>query len=363
MALSKVVNVEVNPADVPGARVRYKLGIAEFSIAMSALYQLLLLNPQRGCAILSGLREWERSRRLTDTWAANTPCWAALGELGWEGCSDKDILLSSCGMHPPIPASPRSASPAKPAPAEKPKPPAVAPPKPTPPKKTRPPKRKSFKSGSSLSSDQELPRPHAKGKGKQPRQQKRREEPPSLEGDESPDPLFGERVYVPYTDGVYPGVVTSVAAGRGGRVWVEHPGEKEMFRVESGVQPRKDGLGTPPFLGFFDSYTLRRHPKTLNTNTAASMRLLWGTLGPGLLMTNFGVFLETPFWARTPLGTPLPSQEGGFLGGFLGRNPPPPIPLPGQEPPFLDPSYDPSCPEAIAHKSGRWGLNRIVPPH
>ena len=54
----------------------------------------------------------------------------------------------------------------------------------------------------------------------------------SLEGDESPDPLLGEQVYVPYTDGVYPGVVTSVAAGQGGRVWVEHPGEKEMFRVE-----------------------------------------------------------------------------------------------------------------------------------
>ena len=53
-----------------------------------------------------------------------------------------------------------------------------------------------------------------------------------MEGDESPDPLLGEHVYVPYTDGVYPGVVTWVAAGQGGRLWVEHPGEKEMFRVE-----------------------------------------------------------------------------------------------------------------------------------
>ena len=233
MALSQVVDVEVNPADVAGVRIRYKLGTAEFSIALSALYQLLLLNPQRGCAIVSGLRERERSRRLTDTWAANTPCWAAQGELGWEGCSDEDILMSGCGMNPPTPASPRSASPAKPAPAEKPKPPAVAPPKPTQSKKTPPPKRKSFESGSSSSSsDQALPRPHGKGKGKQPQQQKRREEPPSLEGDESPDPLLGEQVYVPYTDGVYPGVVTSVAAGQGGRVWVEHPREKEMFRVE-----------------------------------------------------------------------------------------------------------------------------------
>ena len=109
MALSQVVDVEVNPADVARVRIRYKLGNAKFSIALSALYQLLLLNPQRGCAILSGLREWERSRRLTDSWAANTPCWAALGELGWEGCSDEDILMSSCGKNPPTPASPRSA--------------------------------------------------------------------------------------------------------------------------------------------------------------------------------------------------------------------------------------------------------------
>ena len=109
MALSQVVNVEVNPADIVGVRIRYKLGTAEFNIALSALCQLLLLNPQRGCAILSGLREWERSRRLTDTWAANSPCWAALGELGWEGCSDEDILMSSCGMNPPprpTPAAP-----------------------------------------------------------------------------------------------------------------------------------------------------------------------------------------------------------------------------------------------------------------
>ena len=73
MALSQVVDVEVNPADVAGVRIWYKLGTAEFSIAVSAPYHLLLLSPQRGCAILSGLREWERSRRLMDTWAANTP--------------------------------------------------------------------------------------------------------------------------------------------------------------------------------------------------------------------------------------------------------------------------------------------------
>ena len=108
--------MEVNSADVAGVRIRYRLGTAEFSIAPSALYQLLLLNLQRGCAIMSGLQEWERSRCLTDTWAANTPCWASLGELGCEGCADEEILLSSCGLSPPNPRSPRSTSPAKPPP-------------------------------------------------------------------------------------------------------------------------------------------------------------------------------------------------------------------------------------------------------
>ena len=64
----------MDPADVTGVGICYRLGTAEFSIALSALYQLLLLNPQRGCSILSGLREWERSHRVTDIWAANTRC-------------------------------------------------------------------------------------------------------------------------------------------------------------------------------------------------------------------------------------------------------------------------------------------------
>ena len=64
----------MNPADVAGVRIRYRLGTVEFSIALCALYQLLLLNPQRGCSILSGSRGWERFRRLTATWVANTPC-------------------------------------------------------------------------------------------------------------------------------------------------------------------------------------------------------------------------------------------------------------------------------------------------
>ena len=63
-------------------------------------------------------------------------------------------------------------------------------------------------------------------KGKQPQQQKRREEPPSLEGDESPDPLLGEHVYGPYIDGVYLGVVTSVVGGGGGAGGVCVPGTR-----------------------------------------------------------------------------------------------------------------------------------------
>ena len=101
----------------------------EYTIALSALYavyQLLVLNPQRGCSILSALREWEGSRCLADTWAANTPCWPSPGELGWEGCTDEEIVLSSCGL---TLSSPRTPSPANPPPpAEKPKPPAPPPP-------------------------------------------------------------------------------------------------------------------------------------------------------------------------------------------------------------------------------------------
>ena len=100
MALSGVMDVEVNAADVAGDYIRYRLGTTEFCIALSAPFQLLLLNPQPGCCIMSGLRECERSCRLTNTWA---PCWASLGELGWEGCADEEILLSNCGLNPPLP--------------------------------------------------------------------------------------------------------------------------------------------------------------------------------------------------------------------------------------------------------------------
>ena len=75
---AQILDVEVNVADVAGVRIRYRLQSAKDTITPYALYQLLLLNAQRGCAILSGLRDWERSRRLTDNSSANTPCWASL---------------------------------------------------------------------------------------------------------------------------------------------------------------------------------------------------------------------------------------------------------------------------------------------
>ena len=139
------------------------------------------------------------------------------------------------GNGPPHPRQPPQHLPSKATPRRETQTPCPAPPPETQtPKAPPPPQRKSFESGSSSSSDEAHPPGHGKGvKGKQPWQQKRPEEPPSLEGDESLDPLLGEQVYVPCTDGVYPGVVTSVVGGgAGGRVWVEHPGEKEMFRVE-----------------------------------------------------------------------------------------------------------------------------------
>ena len=127
----------MNPADVAGVRICYRLQTAEFTIALSALYQLLLLNPQRGCSILSGLREWERSWRLMDTWAANTPCWASVDELRWEGFANQEIVLSSCGLTPPpAPAAPPQQSPPLP---RNPNPP-PSPPPPTHPNPKSPPR-------------------------------------------------------------------------------------------------------------------------------------------------------------------------------------------------------------------------------
>ena len=43
-ALSQIMDAEVNPADVARVLIRYRPGTAEFSIAVSAVYQQLLLN-------------------------------------------------------------------------------------------------------------------------------------------------------------------------------------------------------------------------------------------------------------------------------------------------------------------------------
>ena len=97
--------MEVNTTNDAGVPIGYRLQVADYTIAPSAPYQVLLLNQQPGCFAFPGLRERERSRRLTDTWASNTPCCASPGELGWEACADEEILLSSCGLSPPMPHS------------------------------------------------------------------------------------------------------------------------------------------------------------------------------------------------------------------------------------------------------------------
>ena len=53
---------------------------------------------------------------------------------------------------------------------------------------------------------------------------------------------------MPYTEGVYLGLVTSVLGG--GRVWVEHPGEKQMFWVSGSTGASfvvRIRAGSPPF--------------------------------------------------------------------------------------------------------------------
>ena len=104
MALSQVMDVEANPADVAGVwhplpawhcRVKHH----PIRLVPAAAAQLAT----GACSIVSGLRDWTRSRRLMETWSANTPRWASLGELGWEGCADEEILLCSCGLNPLLP--------------------------------------------------------------------------------------------------------------------------------------------------------------------------------------------------------------------------------------------------------------------
>ena len=129
------------------------------------------------------------------------------------------------------------------------------------------------------------------------------------------------------------------------------------------MQPRKDGLGTPPFLGFFLLLHVTTAPEYFEHKHRTFNAPTFGDIGSRVGDAQFWGYFGNPILGRNPPRNPLPSQEGRFLAGFLGRKPPLPIPLRGQEPPFLDPSYDPSYPEAIAHKAVRWGLNCIVPPH
>ena len=135
-------------------------------MALSALYELLLLHPQQGCSILAGLRESERSRRLTDTGAATTSCGAGPDELGWQGRAHEEILVSSYGLTPhPNPRSPLPASPPPPQRRQH----QTTPPCPPTSLETlqteKGPrgKRKTFQSGSSLSSDNALPCGEGKG--------------------------------------------------------------------------------------------------------------------------------------------------------------------------------------------------------
>ena len=114
------------------------------------------------------------------------------------GRGHPDVQLWDEPPHPLAPAAPPQQSPPPP---RNPNPLPCPPPQKQPQSKKRPPARKSFELGSTSSSDHALPRHHGKGRGKQAHQ-KLREEPPFLEGDESPDPLLGEQVFVPYPDGV-----------------------------------------------------------------------------------------------------------------------------------------------------------------
>ena len=122
------MDVEVNPADVAAVRIRYR-GWAPPSSASpcQSCTSCCSATPNGDAPSCPGCESGSAFHRLRDTWAGNTPCLASLGELGWEGCADEEILLFSCGLSPPTPGSARSTSPATPPPAEKPKPPYLAP--------------------------------------------------------------------------------------------------------------------------------------------------------------------------------------------------------------------------------------------
>ena len=174
--------------------------------------------------------EWERSRRVTDTWAVNKPCWASMCEFGWEGFVGEEILLSSYGLKPPRACSLAPATLLPPLRNSNPPPPATHP-KPTKLGKGAGGRRKILQSSRSSRWDHAVP--HRKGKdvkGKhdqQQQQQKRREELPALEGDAARDLLLGAQVFVPYRGDVCRGVVTSVVGGWD--CWWHTQGKRRCF--------------------------------------------------------------------------------------------------------------------------------------
>ena len=155
-----------------------------------------------------------------------------MGELGWEGCGDEEILLSSCGLSPPTPGSPRSTSPAKPPPP----PPTNPNPLPCPLRNPKSPPLPSA-SPSNWAAAHRRPKHTPVDMGRGWRGSSRSSKsgarnPPLWRGMSHLTPCLVNRCMCPTpmvsTRRLYP----RLWGGRGGRVWVDHPGEKEMFRVE-----------------------------------------------------------------------------------------------------------------------------------
>ena len=97
----------MNPADVTQVCIRYRLGTPSSASRCPPLCTSCSSSTRNGVLYPARTAGVEKNfRRLTDTWAANPPCLASLGELGWEGCAHEEILLSSCWLSPLAPAAP-----------------------------------------------------------------------------------------------------------------------------------------------------------------------------------------------------------------------------------------------------------------
>ena len=121
--------------------------------------------------------------------------------------------------------------PAECAPEQSPLPPRNPNPLPWPPanprKARRPPQRSASPSNRAAARRRTRRSPVPMGRGTESRRSKSdARSPPLCRRMSHLTPCFVSRCMCPTTDGVYPGVVTSVVAGAGGRVWVEHPGGK-----------------------------------------------------------------------------------------------------------------------------------------